>query len=163
MAVVCPEISTCFGNFEKEVFSQVWEISYLQFFDDSLRRHHLVGSSTLMMIFIEDFDFTSKQFSTHKSNYFGKEISNIMLEIDADDYVYLVLLRSVTRLVCCVVSLAWEPFRAFGQFSSLKQTFATPRGANFYGSWTMQIVPSFQSNSKLFCTAFCAIIYFFQS
>ena len=158
MAVVCPEISTCFGKFEKQVFSQVWGITYLQFFDDSLRRHHLVSSSTLITIIIEDFDFTSTQFLTHKWSYFGKEISNNLLKIDADYYVYLVLLRQVTRVVCGWLSFIWEPLRLFWTFSNLETDLCYTRGANFYGSWTVQIVPSFQRNSKLYCTAFCAMI-----
>ena len=45
------------------------------------------------MIFIAGFDFIPTQFLTHKWSYFGKEISNDLLKIDADYYVYLVLLR----------------------------------------------------------------------
>ena len=161
MAVVYPEISKCFGKFEKQVFSLVWGITYLQFFDDSFRRHLLVRSTTLIMIFIADFYFTSAQFLIHKSSYFGKEISNIMLKIEADDYVYLVLLRQVTRLVWRVVSFSWEPLRTFWTFFLFEKDFCDTRGPSFYGSWTAQSAPSFQSNSKLYCTAFCAIIYFF--
>ena len=131
MAVVCPEISKCFGKFEKAIFSQVWGLRHLQFFNESFRRHHLVSSSTLIMIFIEGFDFTSTQFLTHKWSYFGKEISNNMLKIDADDYVYLILLRQVTRLVFRVISFTWEPLRPFWTFCDFETTLCDTRGANF--------------------------------
>ena len=134
MAVVYPEISTCSGKFEKQVFSQFCELTYLHFFDDSFRRHHSERSLTLIMIFIASFDFTSPQFLTHKFNIFGKEISNNLLKFEADVQVYLALLRQVTRFVCRVLSFTWEPLRPFWTCFVQETDLCDTRGANFYDS-----------------------------
>ena len=57
-----------------------------------------------------------------------------MLKIDGDDYVYLVLLRQVTRHVCRVVSFTWEPLRPFWTLFDYETDLYYTRRANFYGS-----------------------------
>ena len=62
------------------------------------------------MIFIEDFDFTSTQFLTHKFTYFGKEIKHNLLKFEADDYVHLVLVEASDEAGCCVGFFYLETF-----------------------------------------------------